>query len=240
MLKLKRIGSKIVCMFVPKKSLRHRFIANSSESNKIILIKNGKEHTARWFEGVDGIDVSFFGKGNTVKLNLPIKACGCRISFKADNCLVEMGPSNQLENIKIYCHNGEGQVCKIGKNTTAWGAEISLSANCGCIIGEDCMLSKDINIRTTDGHIIADKNTGAVLNQPKGYVTIGNHCWIGRGVDITKNARVPANTIIGIKSLVTKDFKQEYTAIFGVPAEVKKTGTTWYRDEFKYIEGLQA
>jgi acetyltransferase-like isoleucine patch superfamily enzyme len=42
-----------------------------------------------------------------------------------------------------------------------------------------------------------------------------------------KNAVIPNHSIIGIASVVTKQFFEEYTCIAGNPAKVIKTNVAW-------------
>ena len=96
-------------------------------------------------------------------------------------------------------------------------------------MGEDCMVSFDVNIYTGDVHQIFDKNTGELLNAGSS-VTIGNHVWIGHDVNIGKNVVIPDNTIVGFCSVVTRKFNEEYTAIAGCPAKVVKKDIVWDRN----------
>lgn len=56
---------------------------------------------------------------------------------------------------------------------------------------------------------------------------IKNHCWIGYGAFITKNVQLPNNTIVGLASVVTEKFFEEYTVIAGNPAKIIKRNVTW-------------
>ena len=65
---------------------------------------------------------------------------------------------------------------------------------------------------------------------PKIEFSIGKHCWIGAGTFIGKNVSIAPNNIIGAKSVATKSFDEEYTAIAGNPAKIVKRGITWGRN----------
>jgi acetyltransferase-like isoleucine patch superfamily enzyme len=97
------------------------------------------------------------------------------------------------------------------------------------------MFSRGIHIWATDGHAILDKDTKEILNKPKHPLTIGDNCWIGQDVRITKGAIIPDNTIVGVAAAVTRPFTEQYTAIAGNPAKVIKRGVVWdRRDLFSY------
>lgn len=48
--------------------------------------------------------------------------------------------------------------------------------------------------------------------------------------------RIPANTIVGMGTLMTKAFEEEYTVLAGMPAQVKKRGIVWDRKSIYILE----
>lgn len=96
------------------------------------------------------------------------------------------------------------------------------------VIGENCMLSRDISINTTDFHSIIDMNLNKKTNPDKN-VLIGNHVWIGNRVYVNKDATIGANSIVAAKSVVPGKFFEENSIIGGIPAKVIKEGVTWDR-----------
>jgi len=113
---------------------------------------------------------------------------------------------------------------------------ITAACNGSLIIGDDCLFSTGILIRLDDGHTIFDKDTKSVINKQKNPLVIGNRCWIGEGVRINKNARIPSDSVIGNGSVVSSKFTEEFTAIAGNPAKVVKTGIGWDDRETSYFE----
>lgn len=105
-------------------------------------------------------------------------------------------------------------------------------SNLSITIGEDCMLSSNIVFRATDGHAIFELNDKKVINSTKPIV-IGNHVWVGSGVLIMKGTKVLNNSVIGTKSLVTKEFSEGNVVIAGTPAKIVKRYINWDR---KYID----
>ena len=79
----------------------------------------------------------------------------------------------------------------------------------------------------TDVHKVIDKDTDEVLNSAKDKIKIGNHVWVGERVTMTKNAQIPDNCVIGIASVVTKKFDEEYCVIAGAPAKIVKHNINW-------------
>lgn len=91
-------------------------------------------------------------------------------------------------------------------------------------------------ILPTDGHSILDTNTGEVLNEPKGAITIGNHVWIAQGVRITKNARIHDNSIIGGGAVAYKDYEESNVVIAGNPGKIVRRNITWDRRNTYFLQ----
>ena len=129
----------------------------------------------------------------------------------------------------------------IGKNVSSVGTKIHICEdNAELIIGDDCMLSYGVEIWASDAHTIIDKDTKKLLNRVCKPVIIGNHCWLGCKAIITKNARLPNNTIVGVGSVVCKPFEQEYIALAGNPAKIVKENVDWERCKaHNYTEDIQ-
>lgn len=180
------------------------------------------------------IDIT--GGGNSVYLKTPMEAISSCVSISSNNSSVELSDNISIHNTNIVCRLGENQFCKIGKKTTMWGSVIDVDDVSSCIIGEDCMFSNSIVFRCSDGHAIFEKGTKNIINRNTEPLTIGNHCWVGQGVVFTKNARLPNNSIVGMNSLVTKKFTEEYTAIAGNPAKVVKNNVEWDRMNITWFD----
>ncbi len=98
------------------------------------------------------------------------------------------------------------------------------------VIGDDCMLSNDIQIRSTDSHSILDAS-GKRINPAKDVV-IGKHCWIGMRATVLKGAVLSPNTVVAAGSVVTKAFDVGNCVLAGNPAAVVNEGINWDR---KYL-----
>lgn len=91
------------------------------------------------------------------------------------------------------------------------------------------MISYNINIWCGDGHKIMDISNNQVINIQKEPLVIGSHTWISNNVSITKNAKIPNNSVVAMGSVVSKKFEEENTCIAGNPAVVVKRNITWNR-----------
>ena len=131
--------------------------------------------------------------------------------------------------IGMCCSRNNRQII-IGKDVTIISAELHCWGNDSTIrINNDCMFSSNINICTSDGHPIFNKDTGKMAKTGR-FVIIGEHCWIGAKANILKNVKLASNTIVGACSVVTKCVNEEYCAIAGNPAKIIKRNLTWSKE----------
>lgn len=159
-----------------------------------------------------------FGPGITIKKLV--------VDINGDNNTILIGKNCVLScNISAKSH---GNKIDIGKFTTIGGARIECEYGTSITIGEDCMFSRDIVIRSGDSHSIIDLSTGKRINNAKS-VSIGKHVWMGYGVNIGKGADIKQNTIVGMGSYVNKAFSMGNLILAGVPAKIVKENVIWDR-----------
>lgn len=168
---------------------------------------------------VDGNNNEIFIAPNTrlSYLDIYLQGDNHRLVIGADCCL-----QGRIELL------GTTNTISIGRATTTFNIFIgAFEENCSIDIGDDCLFSGAIDIRTGDSHGIIDANSQR-LNHPRN-VKIGNHVWLGQRVIVLKGVEIGNNTVIGAGSIVSKDIPANAIAA-GVPAKVVKTGVTWVRN----------
>lgn len=105
----------------------------------------------------------------------------------------------------------------IGKNTYVNGGMICASPNARITIGENCLISYAVHIRT-DMHKY--KNKSVPINK-QGFdeknIEIGNDVWIGYGVQIMPGVKIADGCVIGAGAVVTKS-TEPYCVYAGIPA----------------------
>lgn len=185
-----------------------------SRSNKLKL--NGK-----WVN----CKLSISGKDN----NIVIKNCFLRnvsISIKGNNHnLIIEEDVKFMEGGKIRIEDTCNSVF-IGKKSSLINCFLSLADhNTNIKIGENCLFSSDVIIRTSDSHSIIDIENNKRIN-PGQSVEIGEHVWVCNGVNIMKGVKIGDNSIIGTQSLVTRDIPENSLAV-GNPAKVVKSNVNW-------------
>lgn len=93
-------------------------------------------------------------------------------------------------------------------------------------IGNGCMFSDGIDIRTTDNHSIIDMDTNKRVNYEED-ITIGDNVWIGTRVNILKGVSLASGTIVGAGSLVTRNQEKANCIIAGNPAKIIRENVAW-------------
>lgn len=203
--------------------------------NRIFLIRpSGEKQLVELFEIPGSVRMNIEGEHNTLIFHTPLSLNNISIHVwkHVRGAKIEFGSSasehSHWNNVNILITTS-GSTMTIGHSTSIEGLTVILAGG-KCHIGNDCMLSSGITIWANDSHRLMDADTGALLNgEPQG-VFIGDHCWIGQGATFTKNAIIPANTVVGLQSVVTKPFRGEFTVLAGNPAKVIKNRVKWSRE----------
>lgn len=178
---------------------------------------------------MSGVNEMKFPGKNSVK---NVVSVGKNVLFR-NTKIVFKGSGNTLiieDNVKITGHVlivGKNRVVKIGENTTIAGAYI-LSRGKNVTIGKNCMLSREIEIRSTDVHHIYDCDSHKKLNPP-GDVVIEDRVWVGARALISKGAYISARSVVGAASFVNKKFTEKNVVIAGVPAKIVRRNIYWKR-----------
>lgn len=173
----------------------------------------------------NNVRISGSGSGNSVTLE-----DRCRL---ADATLKVKGRENQIRLGRDVTFRGvisasSGSKVLVGDRSTFGRVDI-VAHEASITIGDDCMLSFDIEVRTTDSHSIYDLTTEERVNHCQD-VTIGDYVWVGKGVTILKGVTIGTGAIIALGSVVTKDVPAR-ALVGGNPARVLRREVTWTRFE---------
>lgn len=198
-------------------------------NNRVIIIEGGIERPIHKSERIRGLDIIVEGNNNTIKIEMPFNANGSTILVMNNNVNIELGRTAGFFETKIVCRYGDGQVCKIGKETTINGASIELPESSGLIIGQGCMLAYNIKIWGSDGHSIIDLNSMNIINHVSGQITVGDYVWIGDCAILTKNVRVADFSVVAAGTVCCKEFTEPNVLIAGNPGNIIRHGIIWER-----------
>lgn len=168
----------------------------------------------------DGECIILIGKNVTLKR--------CVIQAGGDGCLISIGDNCQLSGLTIVAKRNNSVVV-IGEGTT-WESGAALNGHSKVItIGNDCMISNGVMVRTSDGHGIFDATTKEYINKPSD-VFIGDHVWLGNSSRVNKGSTIHSGSVIGQGSIVSKvvDANCIYA---GIPAKKIKENIVWSRSD---------
>ena len=172
--------------------------------------------------------IKISGNNNVIYVGKNSILRDCNIFIKGNNNTLYIGDDCVVNNTSIILNN-EGAEIKIGNKTSVAKAQIVSLEPYNIEIGEDCMLSYDIEIRNTDSHKIYDKSTNKRINEGNS-VKIGNHVWLGMRAVILKGVNIDDNSIVAGGSIVTKDVMSN-TIVSGNPAKQIQENVYWPREE---------
>lgn len=221
----------------------------SGEDNIVRFEKNAYARNTR---------LSISGRNNSVVIKEgTVIAAGSQIKILGDNNIVEIGEGCKLNSIDLHIsgdrnHVTIGNKCSIvftslmiernengvaiGNNTTFHGranAPVSLHLDeaTSITIGNDCMISNDVHIMSTDNHSIVDLS-GKRINKAEDII-IGDHCWICMRAICMKGTSICSDSVVGAASVVNRKFSQVNCLIAGNPARIVKQDINWDRERFE-------
>lgn len=107
----------------------------------------------------------------------------------------------------------------IGRNSYINGGMICASDNAKIVIGENCMISYQVHMRT-DMHRYESIET-PMIDQgcTQKDIIIKDNVWIGYGAQIMAGVTIESGAIVGAGAVVTKDVP-ENAIVGGIPAKV--------------------
>lgn len=160
---------------------------------------------------------------------------------RLNHCTFHFFGSNNTVFIDEFCFcnqadfwiEDDGNTIHLGKHTSLSG-KIQLAAMEGTRIeiGQDCLFSSNIAVRTGDSHSLIQCDTGKRINQSKS-ISIGDHVWVGTNVTILKGTHVPRHSVVGACSLLCKEYTNPNCVLAGVPAKEVKCNINWKTERIK-------
>lgn len=176
-----------------------------------------------YFPISDKIKVNFIGKNSTVVVYEPKSYNKINITVNS-NSFHYIERAIRISSLTILSRFFE-TTCFIGSDFRCEGATLILDENKNIYIGNDCLFSYGIEIRSSDGHAIIDIDEN-IINHPQ-HVIIKNHVWLGQGCTVLKGTYIEDNSIVGTKAVLSGKFIEKGSIIVGSPAKVIKTGASW-------------
>ncbi|MDA5533535.1 hypothetical protein HB976_00575 [Yersinia mollaretii] len=124
-----------------------------------------------------------------------------RIIIKGHNNKISIGENTLFTGTIMV--QGSNLNVKIGSSCTINGLFITCRDQ-DVIIGNECLISRDVKIRSSDTHKIFELHGTEQTNKSTDPVVIEDHVWIGEDVFIGKNSSIANGSIVAARTTVTK------------------------------------
>lgn len=128
---------------------------------------------------------------------------------------------------------GEGTIINI-KGKMIIGKCFSTNKNCllSCtnkvVIGDDVLFGWDCHVFDDNGgHRVLYNGVERKHSNEENAIIIGNHVWICSYAHLLAGSGIGNGSILGYKSLLTKNYNEENVLIVGSPAKIKENNVKW-------------
>ncbi|MFK7985422.1 MAG: hypothetical protein AB8I08_05280 [Sandaracinaceae bacterium] len=189
--------------------------------------------------------------GNVVAVDPSVKA-GVTLTFRGSNNVCVLGADGHVRgSIRFLSDDGrvvvtggqEGrrldvradllapsQRLFLGSGTSSEGLRVSIHGRgIAVVLGDDCMVSKEVWFRPSDTRPIVDLETLEVVN-PDADIVVEQHVWIQEQALLCRGAHVRAGSVVTMHSVVLADVAHDIASVLtGHPARPLRTGVTWDR-----------
>ncbi len=208
--------------------------ANSFLSNYNIRI-NGKENSLQTNDAAalyaNGKSILVLGDNNKIIIGNNCRLNGVNFFISGNNNTISLGDNCSMNDVELHIEQNNNGIY-IGNGCTFHGRgarsiHIAVDEGSNIIIQDDCMISNDVQMRSTDSHSIVNEKNERI--NPAKDIIIGTHCWIGLGVIILKGTVTNENTIVAAGAVCSKKYDVSNCILAGNPARVVKQNVNWDR-----------
>ena len=196
----------------------------------------GRNNIVTFKEGMlrKKVQIKIMGHNNTVTIHPNCRLKNTKIIILGSNNCLTLGEKVMVYESASFELEGSNTSINIGKNTTIGSANFMIGeSDTNINIGEDCMLSRNIILSTSDYHSIISLETKERINPPKN-ITIKNHVWIGYSAYISKGAIIGNNCIVASHAYVGGKKFKDHTILGGLPAKQLRENINWSREKLPF------
>lgn len=153
------------------------------------------------------------------------------ISFEGCNNELHIDERLAVGNLRIQF--GNNGLCEIGRNTEIIGGSLFIS-NSKLLIGDDCLFSTEVIIRTHDAHHIFDLETHERINFPRDVI-VEDNVWIGHRVSLLGGTQIGKGSVVGSNAVTSSRFGN-HQIVAGNPARCIRENICWSKDNTDYFD----
>ena len=219
---LKAVYNKYGGLIRPLLKIKNRVFSLS-------IHKHGSNNTVKGIEKcrMKKTSISINGDNNTVVFSDMSSVFNVHISIQGSDNTVILGERNYLEGC-TFCIEDNNNKITTGSHVYIYSnTEISAIESTQIDIGDDCLFSANVMIRTGDSHSIMNAETGERINHSMN-IRFDKKVWLGNGCKILKGSAIGEECVVGTGASVTNKTPTVTNAVLaGVPAKVVSTGIKW-------------
>lgn len=207
--------------------------------NKVILLKKDGTQEVIDNKYYQNLDVFIKGNNNICMIGEGIRFINTKIIIEGNNNYFRIGSTKGSVRNAVFNmgFNLDDRTIEIGKDFDCGNCLIiANAANRGVYIGDKCIFSDGIQIRTADGHVIYDLESKNAVNKTLDDIRIGSHVWVGRNVFFGKNSGISDDSVVGYGSCVTKKYSEKNIVIAGIPAKIIRKNINWSKQSIESYE----
>lgn len=163
-------------------------------------ISRVKENTIIGSPELDNTIIEFYGINNYIICDAGVSIMNSHIKFRGNNAVLFLKSSSHAYYLNVDLWHETS--LSFGKNCYFNGLlNVIVSEHQSVFVGDDCLFSFGIWIRTADPHLIYSCDTKRRLNDSRS-ILIGDHVWIGQDAMLLKGTVIGSGSIIAAKSVV--------------------------------------
>lgn len=165
------------------------------------------------------------GHDNEIFIGDFVRIKNSTIVLHGNHNKIDIKDFSYLNQVELYTEDSNNEI-SIGLHTNICGkTHLAAIEGTKILIGDNCLLSRDLHFRTGDSHSILNMQ-GERINASRDIV-IEEHVWIGTKVTCLKGVHVSRDSVVAATTTLCKEYNTPNAIIAGVPGKIIKTDVSW-------------
>lgn len=174
------------------------------------------------------VKIDIIGENNVIFVDDLSIFNNCSFMIYGNNNNISIGKMCYFKDTEFWIEDDNNSITIGNKTTVAGKMQFAAIEGTNIFIGNDCLFSSGINVRTGDSHSILDLKGNRI--NPSKDVIINDHVWVGNRAMILKGSIILNDSIISAGAIVTDKFDETNVIVAGVPAKIIKRDINWDKE----------